>query len=98
MAHFSATLVVVGLGDMICFGSLEFPALSPAGMQVPTVFEPSQAFLSGSLDFVADRLSVLNLHKEAHVPAPIRGAPSINSEMHDFDDVASALLSEQTLC
>ena len=33
-----------------------------------------------------------------HVLAPVEGTPSINSEMHDFDDVASALLSEQTLC
>ena len=98
MAHFSATLVMAGSGDTIRFGSLEFPALSPAGMRVPTVFEPSQAFLSGSLDFVADRLGELYLRKEAHVLAPVGGAPSINSGMHDFDDAASTLLSEQTLC
>ena len=67
-------------------------------MRVPTVFEPSQAFLSGSLDFVADRLGELYLRKEAHVLAPVGGAPSINSGKHDFDDAASALLSEQTLC
>ena len=41
MAHFSTTLAVAGLDDMIRFGSLEFPALSPVGMWVPPVFEPS---------------------------------------------------------
>ena len=58
MAHFSATPAVVGFDDMICFGSLEFPAVSPAGMRVPPVFEPFQAFRFGSLDFVADRLKL----------------------------------------
>ena len=61
MAHFFATLAVAGSGDTIRFGSLEFPALSPDGMRAPTIFEPSQAFLFGSLDFVADRLGVLHL-------------------------------------
>ena len=41
MAHFPATLTVAGSGDTIRFGSLEFPALSPARMWVPPVFEPS---------------------------------------------------------
>ena len=98
MAHFSATLAVAGSGDTIRFGSLDFPALSPVGMWAPPVFEPSQAFLLESLDFVADRLSVLHLREEAHVPAPIGGAPSINSGTRDLDDAASALHSEQTLC
>ena len=98
MAHFPATLAVAGLGDTIRFGSLEFPALSPARIQVPPVFEPSQAFLSGSLDFVADRLGELHLHKEAHVSAPVGGAPSINFGTRDFDGAASTLLFEQTLC
>ena len=61
MAHFSATLPMVGSGNTIRFGLLEFPALSPDGMWAPTVFEPSQAFLFGSLDFVVDRLGVLHL-------------------------------------
>ena len=54
MAHFSATPAMAGSGDTIHFGLLEYPALSTAGMRVPPVFEPSQAFLFGSLDFVAD--------------------------------------------
>ena len=74
MAHFSATPAVAGSGDTIRFGSLEFPAPSPAGMRVPPVFEPSQAFLFGSLNFVTDRLGVLHLRKKAHVPAPVGGA------------------------
>ena len=61
MAHFSAT--VVGSGDTIRLGSLECPALPPVGMRVTPVFEPSQAFLFESLDFVADRLGVLHLKK-----------------------------------
>ena len=99
MAHFSATFAMAGSSDMTHFGSLEFPALPPVRMWVPPVFEPSQAFLFGSLDFVANSLGVLHLHEEALVPAPVRGAPSIGSGTHDdFDDEASALHSEQTLC
>ena len=99
MAHLSATTTMAGSSDTTCFGSLEFPALPPVGMWVPPVFEPSQAFLLGSLDFDADRLDVLHLREEALVPAPVGGAPSIGSGMHDdFNDEASALHSKQTLC
>ena len=98
MAHFSATLAVVGSGDTILFGSLEFPALSPIEMRAPPVFRPSQGFLFRSLDFIADQLGMLHLKEEAHVPAPVKGTPSTNSGTHDFDDAASALLFEQTLC
>ena len=79
MAHFSATFVMVDSGDTTRFGSLEFPALPPVGMWAPPVFEPSQAFLFGSLDFIVDRLSVLHLREEALVPVPAGGAPSIGS-------------------
>ena len=98
MAHFSTTLAVAGSGDTICFGSLEFPTLPSVGMWVPPVFEPSQAILFGSLDFVADRLSVLHLCEEALVSAPVGGVPSIDFGMHDFNNAASAHHSEQTLC
>ena len=98
MAHLSTTFALVGSSDTTRFGSLEFPALPPIGMWVPPIFEPSQAFLFGSLDFIADRLGMLHLHEEAHVLAPIEGAPSIDSRMHDFDDAASTLLFEQTPC
>ena len=99
MAHFFATFAMVGSSDMTRFGSMEFPTLPPIGMWVPPIFEPSQAFLFGSLDFVTDQLGVLHLHKEAPVPAPIGGAPSIGSGTHDdFNDEVPALHSEQTLC
>ena len=61
MAHLSAIFIMTGSSDTIRFGSLEFPALSPTEMRVPPVFEPSQAFLFGSLDFIADQLGILHL-------------------------------------
>jgi len=95
MAHFSGTFTMAGSGDTIRFGSLEFPALPLVGMRVAPIFEPSHAFLFESLDFIADRLGILHLHKEALVPAPIEGAPSIGFGTHvNFNDVASALHSE----
>ena len=99
IAHLSTIFGMVGSSDTTCFGSLEFPALPPVGMWVPPVFEPSQAFLFGNLDFIADRLGVLHLHEEELVPAPVGGAPSIGSRMHDdFNNEAFALYFEQTLC
>ncbi|XP_066394046.1 uncharacterized protein [Miscanthus floridulus] len=98
MAHFSTTPTVAGSDDTIRFGSLEFPAVSPAEMRVPPVFEPFQAFRFGSLDFVADRLGILHLREEARDPPPIGGTSSIDSGMRDFDGATSALHSEQTLC
>ena len=98
MAHLFTIFSMVGSSDTIRFGSLEFPALPPVGMWVPPIFEPSQAFLLGSLDFIADRLGVLHLREEALVPTPIGGAPSISSRTHDdFNDEAPALHFEQTL-
>ena len=100
MAHISATLAVVGSGNSICFGSLEFPALPPVGMWVPPVFEPSQAFLFGSLDFIADWLSVLHLREEALILAPVGGGASSmgSGTPDDFNGKATALHSEHTLC
>ena len=99
MTHFSATFTMVGLSDATRFGSLEFPTLPPVGMWVPPVFEPSQAFLFGSLDFVADWLGVLHLREEALVPVPVGGAPSIGSRTHDdLNDEAFVFHSNQTLC
>ena len=99
MAHFSATFTMAVSSETTHFGSLEFPALPPIGMRVPPIFEPSQAFLFKSLDFVADRLSELHLHEKALVPALIGGAPSIGFGTHyDFNDEVPALQSEQTLC
>ena len=98
MAHSSATPTVAGSGDTIRFGSMEFPALSPTGMRVPPIFEPSQAFRFGSLDFAADRLGILHLREETRDPTPIGGTSSIDSGMRDLDGAASTLHSEQTLC
>ena len=95
MAHFSAIFAMAGSSGTTRFGSPEFPALPPIGMWVPPVFEPSQAFLFGSLDFVADRLGVLHLREEALVPAPVEGAPAIGLGTHDdFNDEVPALHSE----
>ena len=96
MTHFSATFAMAGSGDTIRFGSLEFPALPPVGTWVPPVFEPSRAFLLGSLDFVADRLGVLHLHEETLVPALVGGGTSSigSGTPSDFNDEAPMLRSE----
>ena len=54
MAHLSIIFGMAGSSDTTRFGLLEFPALPPVGMWVPPIFELSQAFLFGSLDFIAD--------------------------------------------
>ena len=98
MTHFSTTIAMASSSNMTRFGSLEFPALPPIGMWVPPMFKPSQAFLFGSLDFVADRLGILHLHEKALVLAPIGGAPSVGSRTPgDLNDEAPALRSEPKL-
>ena len=96
MAHLSAIFGMAGSSDTTRFGSLEFPTLPHVGMWVPPVFEPSQAFLFGSLDFVADRLGVLHLRKGALVLVPVGGGePSIGSGTPgDFNNEAPTLRSE----
>ena len=92
MTHLSATFGMAGSSNTTRFGSLEFPALPPVEMWVPPVFEPSQTFLFGSLDFFANRLGVLHLREEALVPASVGGAPSIGSGTpDDFNDEAPVL-------
>ena len=99
MSHFSTTLAVEGSGDTIRFGSLEFPMLPPVGIWVPPVFELFQAFLFGSLDFIADQLGVLRLREEALVPTLVGGgAPSIGSgTLGDLNGETPAFRSEPTL-
>jgi hypothetical protein len=98
MAHFSAIFAMAGSSKMTRFGSLEFPTLPPIGMWVPPIFEPSQTFLFGSLDFIIDRLSILHLYKEALVTVPIGGVPSISSRtLGDFNDEALAFRSKPVL-
>ena len=99
MAHLSVIFGMTGLSDTTRFGSLEFPTLPPVGMWVPPVFEPSQTFLFGSLDSVADQLGVLRLREEALVPALVgRGAPSISSRTPgDLNNETPTLRFEPTL-
>ena len=96
MAHLSAIFGMEGSSKMTHFSSLEFPALPPIGMWVPPVFEPSQAFLFESLDFIANWLGVLRLREEVLVLAPVGGgASSVGSGTpDDFNDEAPTLRSE----
>ena len=86
MAYLSTIFDMAGSSDMIRFGSLEFPTLPPVGMWVPPIFEPLQTFLFGSLDFIADQLSVLRLHEEALVPTSTGGGASSTS-LGPLDDL-----------
>ena len=98
MAHLSAIFVMAGSSDTTRFGSSEFSALPPVGMWVPPVFEPSQAFLFESLDFVVDQLGVLRLRENALIQAPVGGVPSVGSGTPgDLSDEVPALHSMPTL-
>ena len=99
MAHLFAIFGMMGSSDTIRFGSLEFSTFPPVGTWVPPVFEPFQTFLLGSLDFIADQLGVLRLHKEALVPVLVGGgASSVGSKPpSDLNDETPVLRSEPTL-
>ena len=93
MAHLSTIFGMTGSSDTIRFGSLEFPTLPLAGMWVPPVFVPLQTFLFGSLDFVADQLSVVRLHEEALVLASTGGgALSTSPGPLDYPNVETLTL------
>ena len=89
---------MAGSSDTTHFASLEFPALPPVEMWVPPIFDPCQAFLFGSMDYVTDWLGVLHLHEEALVLAPVGGgASSVGSRTPgDFNAEAPVLRSEPT--
>ena len=99
MANLSTIFIMTGSSDTTRFGSLELPTLPPVRMWVSPVFDPSQTFLFGCLDFVTDQLGVLRLREEALVPTSVRGgAPSVGSGTPgDLNDETPALRSEPTL-
>ena len=99
MAHLPAISSMAGSSDTTRFGSLEFPALPPIGMWVPPIFEPSQTFLFGSLNFIVDQLGVLRLREEALVPALVRGgaSPDGSRTPGNLNDEAPTLCSKPTL-
>lgn len=49
---------------MIRFGALEFLAVPRAGHWAPPLFQPSQSFHFGSLDFITDKLGSLHVREE----------------------------------
>ena len=61
--------LVVGNGETIRFGSLEFPAIPRYGLWAPPPLSPSQTFQFGSLEFIINQLGALHLHEEEAAPA-----------------------------
>ena len=77
--------LAVSHGEMIRFGSLEFPAIPRDRSWAPPPFPPSQTFRFGSLEFVTDQLGALRLHKEeaaladTEEPAPQASQPEASA-------------------